>query len=235
LSPFHFKKTVIFKKIPEGAASPAKRGRSRGRTPAAPEGKGTNAAVFNDRGRHNMDRQQEEQVVIARVRRGERAAFAVLVDAYAKPIFNLAFRMTGSRQDADDLAQETFLRAYRKLKRFDPEKKFFTWLYTIALNIIRNHLKSSPERTARIAEMNHPPSDPVDPANPEGLFLDREKAQFLEICLQKLPSELKEAVVLRYYQDLSFDEIATITDASVSAVKMRVYRGLDQLKQLMNK
>jgi RNA polymerase sigma-70 factor (ECF subfamily) len=180
-----------------------------------------------------MDR-QEEQDVIAQVRRGERAAFAALVDAYAKPIFNLAFRMTGNRQDADDLAQETFLRAYRKLKRFDPEKKFFTWLYTIALNIIRNHLKSSPERTARIAEMAHPPSDPVDPANPEGLFLDREKAQLLEICLQKLPSELKEAVVLRYYQDLSFDEIATITDASVSAVKMRAYRGLERLRALMS-
>jgi len=180
-----------------------------------------------------MDR-QEEQDVIAQVRRGERAAFAVLVDAYAKPIFNLAFRMTGNRQDADDLAQETFLRVYQKLKRFDPEKKFFTWLYTIALNIIRNHLKSSPERTARIAEMAHPPSDPVDPANPEGLFLDREKAQLLEICLQKLPSELKEAVVLRYYQDLSFDEIATITDASVSAVKMRAYRGLERLRALMS-
>ncbi len=180
-----------------------------------------------------MDR-QEEQDVIAQVRRGERAAFAVLVDAYAKPIFNLAFRMTGNRQDADDLAQETFLRAYRKLKRFDPEKKFFTWLYTIALNIIRNHLKSSRERTARIAEMDHPPSDPVDPANPEGLCLDREKAQLLEICLQKLPSELKEAVVLRYYQDLSFDEIATITDVSVSAVKMRAYRGLERLRALMS-
>jgi RNA polymerase sigma-70 factor, ECF subfamily len=179
-----------------------------------------------------MDR-QEEQDVIARVHRGERAAFAVLVDAYAKPIFNLAFRMTGSRQDADDLAQETFLKAYRKLKQFDPEKKFFTWIYTIALNIIRNHLKSSPERTARMAATAITSSDPVDPANPEELFLDREKAQFLAICLHQLPSDLKEAVVLRYYQDLSFDEIATITDASVSAVKMRVYRGLERLRALM--
>ena len=142
--------------------------------------------------------------------------------------------VVNSYQDADDLAQETFLRAYQKLKRFDPEKKFFTWLYTIALNIIRNHLKSSPERMARIAEMDHPPSDPVDPANPEGLFLDGEKAQLLEIYLQKLPSELKEAIFLRYYQDLSFDEIATITGASVSAVKMRTYRGLERLRALMS-
>ena len=98
-----------------------------------------------------MDR-REGQDLIARVCRGEQTAFAVLVDAYAKPIFNLAFRMTGNHQDADDLAQETFLRAYQKLNRFDSEKKFFTWLYTIALNIIRNHLKSSAERTARMAE-----------------------------------------------------------------------------------
>jgi RNA polymerase sigma-70 factor, ECF subfamily len=181
-----------------------------------------------------MDR-QEEQNLIARVCRGERAAFAVLVDAYAKPIFNLAFRMTGSRQDADDLAQETFLKAYQKLRCFNPEKKFFTWLYTIALNIIRNHLKSSPERTARMAETDHPPADPVDPANPEGLFLVREKEQILEICLQKLPLDLKEAVVLRFYLDLTFDEIAAISDASVSAVKMRAYRGLEKLRALVSK
>jgi RNA polymerase sigma-70 factor, ECF subfamily len=180
-----------------------------------------------------MDR-KEEQDLIARVYRGERAAFAVLVDAYAKPIFNLAFRMTGSRQDADDLAQETFLRAYRKLNRFNPEKKFFTWLYTIALNIIRNHLKSSPERTARMVEADHPPANPVDPTNPEGLFLVKEKERLLETCLQKLSSDLKEVVVLRYYQDLTFDEIATITNASVSAVKMRAYRGLERLRALVS-
>jgi RNA polymerase sigma-70 factor, ECF subfamily len=181
-----------------------------------------------------MDNSQEEQGLVARVCRGEKAAFAVLVDAYSKPIFNLAFRMTGSRQDADDLAQEAFLRAYQKLKWFNPEKKFFTWLYTIALNIIRNHLKSSPERAARRADTDHPPANPVDPANPEGLLLDKEKEQLLENCLQKLPLDLKEAVVLRFYQDLTFDEIAAVTDASVSAVKMRAYRGLERLRTLVS-
>jgi RNA polymerase sigma-70 factor (ECF subfamily) len=180
-----------------------------------------------------MDR-QEEQDLIVRVCRGERAAFAVLVDTHAKSIFNLAFRMTGSRQDADDLAQETFFRAYRELNRFDPERKFFTWIYTIALNIVRNHLKSRPERTARMAEPDHHPADPVDPANPEGLFLAREKEQLVEICLQRLPSDLKEAVVLRFYQDLTFDEIAAILDASVSAVKMRAYRGVERLQALVS-
>jgi RNA polymerase sigma-70 factor, ECF subfamily len=180
-----------------------------------------------------MDR-QEEQDLIARVCRGERAAFALLVDAHAKSIFNLAFRMTGSRQDADDLAQETFFRAYRTLNRFDPERKFFTWLYTIALNVVRNHLKSRPERMARMVRTDRPAANPVDPANPEELFLGREKERLLEICLQKLPSDLKEAIVLRFYQGLTFDEIATISDSSVSAVKMRAYRGLERLRALMS-
>jgi len=180
-----------------------------------------------------MDDEQEREA-IDRVRRGEREAFAALVNAYAKPIFNLAFRMTGSIESADDLAQASFLRAYQKLNQFDTDKRFFTWLYTIALNIIRNHLKSSPAPAFRIAEINQPSSEPVEPSNPEGLVLDREKSRLLEICLRELPPELREAVVLRYYQDLSFDEIGAITGASVSAVKMRTYRGLERLRILLS-
>jgi len=83
----------------------------------------------------------EENRIVERVLQGEREAFAALVDAYKGAIFNLAFRMTNSYQDADDLSQETFIRAYRNLRQFDPRKRFFTWIYTIGLNLIRNHLK----------------------------------------------------------------------------------------------
>ncbi len=65
------------------------------------------------------------------------------IEAYNGPIFNLAYRMTGSREDADDLTQETFIRAYQNLRRYDRSKKFFTWLYTIGINLIRNHLKKN--------------------------------------------------------------------------------------------
>ena len=176
----------------------------------------------------------EENQIIERVIAGDYDAYAFLVDAYKEPIFNLAFRMTGSYQDADDLAQETFIRAYHKLRRFDPEKRFFTWLYTISLNLIRNHLKKkkqdlSQQTTERtVSEAGNQGEDQV--------AQDMMKAQDirrLENCLQKLPTDLREAVVLRFYQDLSFEEIATVSDASVSAVKMRVYRGLERLKQLM--
>jgi RNA polymerase sigma-70 factor (ECF subfamily) len=175
----------------------------------------------------------QEKHIIDRVLGGEREAFAELVDGYAKPIFNLAFRMTGDLQDADDLAQETFLRAYQNLRQFNPDKRFFTWLYTIALNVIRNNLRWKRLRPAPKPETTESLSEPADLSNPETLAIEAEKARLLEICLQKLPADLREAVVLRYYQDLSFDEISAITNSSVSAVKMRTYRALERLRKVM--
>jgi len=167
---------------------------------------------------------------------GERETFAALVDAYKRAIFNLAFRMTDSYQDADDLSQETFIRAYRNLRQFDPRKRFFTWIYTIGLNLIRNHMKKHGRKMTReTAARSSSEAGIHQGAQMERDMMQTQEIRRLEICLQKLPADLREAVVLRFYQDLSFEEIATISDASLSAVKMRVYRGLDQLKQLMNK
>ena len=133
---------------------------------------------------------QEEREIIDRVRGGERAAFAGLVDAYAKPIFNLAFRMTGSRQDADDLAQETFLRAFEQLSRFDPERSFYTWIYTIGLNLIRNHLKKhGREMTRENAAWNSSEAGIDHGAKAERDMMQAQEISRLEICLQKLPAD----------------------------------------------
>lgn len=178
----------------------------------------------------------EENQIVERVLQGKREAFAALVDAHKGTIFNLAFRMTGNHQDADDLSQETFIRAYRNLRQFDPRKRFFTWIYTIGLNLIRNHLKKHGREMTRENAARSSSEAGIDQgAQTERDVVQAPEIRRLEICLQKLPPDLREAVVLRFYQDLSFEEIATISDASLSAVKMRVYRGLDQLKQLMNK
>jgi RNA polymerase sigma-70 factor (ECF subfamily) len=144
--------------------------------------------------------------------------------------------MTDSYQDADDLSQETFTRVYRNLRQFDPRKRFFTWIYTIGLNLIRNHLKKHGREMTRENAVRSSSEAGVDQgAQTERNIMQAQEIGRLDICLQKLPADLREAVVLRFYQDLSFEEIATISDASLSAVKMRVYRGLEQLQQLMNK
>ena len=180
-----------------------------------------------------MDPSQDNDIV-ASVLRGEREAYALLVEAYKTQIFNLAYRMTGSYEDARDLAQETFVRAYVNLKKFNREKRFFTWLYTIGLNLIRNHLKKKGRDLSReTTDRTFSEAGIRDGDRMERDVIRWQEIHRLNICLQKLPAELRESVVLRFYQDLSFEEIATISGASVSAVKMRVYRGLSRLKRLM--
>jgi RNA polymerase sigma-70 factor (ECF subfamily) len=127
------------------------------------------------------------------------------------------------------------LPAYRNLRQFDSRKRFFTWIYTIGLNLIRNHLKKHGREISRENAARNSSEEGIDHgAQTERDMMQAQEIRCLEICLLKLPADLREAVVLRFYQDLSFEEIATISDASLSAVKMRAYRGLDQLKHLMN-
>jgi RNA polymerase sigma-70 factor (ECF subfamily) len=176
----------------------------------------------------------EENQIIERALQGESGAFAAIVDAYKGMIFNLAFRMTGNRQDAEDLSQEIFIKAYRNLRQFDRRKRFFTWLYTIGLNVIRNHVKKKGRATIRedAARNSYNPGTDRD-SHAELDFMQAQEVGRLEVCLMDLPDDLREAVVLRFYQGLSFEDIASVSDASAGAVKMRVYRGLERLKQLM--
>lgn len=185
-----------------------------------------------------MDHKTEAEIV-ARVLNGERQAFALLVEEYKTPIYNLAYRMTGNSQDADDLTQETFLRAFNQLFRYDTKRSFFTWLYTISLNIIRNHLKKNSNRRRDDFRQGEKISgtgefDDKRFTSQESQVIDegrKEREEKLESCLQKLSPELRELMILRFYQGLPFEAIAEITGLSLSAIKMRVYRGLEKLRK----
>jgi RNA polymerase sigma-70 factor (ECF subfamily) len=170
--------------------------------------------------------QKEENAVIRQVQNGEQQAYTLLVEKYKGPLFNLAYRMTGNYQDAEDLAQEAFVKAYLSLRRFNRKKRFFPWLYTICLNLIRNHLKKERKNSA-IED-----ASVEDSPTPEQAVLRQEEAEKLAHCVRKLPLDLREAVILRYYQELSFADISETLGISLSAAKMRVYRGLERLREL---
>jgi RNA polymerase sigma-70 factor (ECF subfamily) len=182
-----------------------------------------------------MDHDQEQEI-IGRVLGGDRSAFAGLVEKYQGPVFNLAYRMTGSREDADDLTQETFIRAYQNLHRFDRDKKFFTWLYTIGINLIRNHLKKNARNVSHLAVANST-LEPQTQDNRigEGDALSEDRMIRMERIIQRLPLDLREAIILKFVQDLTFEEVANVTGDSVSAVKMRIYRGLEKIKEMLGK
>lgn len=179
--------------------------------------------------------QDQEQEIIGRVLGGDRSAFAGLVEKYQGPIFNLAYRMTGTREDADDLTQETFIRAYQNLRRFDQTKKFFTWLYTIGINLIRNHLKKNVRDISHLAAAGSSLEQQQINGEGEGDVLSDDRMIRLEQVIRKLPVDLREAIILKFVQDLTFEEVAKITGDSVSAVKMRIYRGLEKMRQMMEK
>jgi len=166
--------------------------------------------------------------IVAKVLKGDRQAYALLVDEYKSPIYNLAYRMTANVEDADDITQETFIRAYQYLWRYDPRKKFFTWLYTIAFNLIKNHLRKN-KKNKLSDEINASSLTYNNPSTEEKLIEDQE----ISSCLLKLEDELRALLIMKYQEELSFDEIAGITGKSLSAVKMRIYRGLERLRELM--
>ena len=175
--------------------------------------------------------QDKDHDIIERVLGGERDAYAALVELYKGPIFNLAYRMTGNRQDANDLTQDTFIRAYAALKHFKKGSKFFTWLYTISLNLVRNHLKKGIPLQPLESDCQVPSREEAH--NPEGCAIRQDEVRALNASLYRLPEALREAVVLRFYQGLSFEDIAEISGGSLSGAKMNVYRGLEKLRLLM--
>jgi RNA polymerase sigma-70 factor, ECF subfamily len=174
-----------------------------------------------------------DQEVVSAVLAGDVDAYAILVNRYQKPIYNLAYRMTDSWSDAADLTQEAFVKAFEQLHRFQTERKFFPWLYTIALNHAKNFLKA--DRSWRQMDL-----DDCELSTPESRWTPSEKALCDRLdsnrCYQTLltlPEEYREALILRFKEELSMEEIAAALKISLSGAKMRIHRGLAKLRQLM--
>ena len=171
-----------------------------------------------------------EETLVYEILSGDVDSYALLVKRYQKPIYNLMLRMTGSEQDALDLSQETFVRAYEKLEKFDPSASFFPWLYTMGLNLARDFLR----RAKRFPMESYEPEDnfPVDIDQGDKLAEKIDGQEVLE-GLQTLPVDYREALLLRFHEGLSVSEVASALGLSLSAAKMRIHRGLLKLRQVL--
>ena len=174
----------------------------------------------------------DEQHCIDKVLRGEVNAFATLVERYQKPIFNLMYRMAGSSDKAADLTQETFIRAYQKLERFHPGKRFFPWLYAIGLNLVKDFARKNTANSEAASNLNPESfSGCNSPGDQHDRMCDSLEFLRLEKALDQLPLIYREALILRYHEDCSMSEIAAALNLSLSAAKMRVHRGLEMLRE----
>lgn len=175
----------------------------------------------------------DENRLISEILKGDAEAFAVLVNRYKRPIYSLMLRMTGNQEDANDLTQDAFLKVYEQLERFNPSRRFFPWLYTVGMNLARDHLRRQ-KSAANAYRMEQQSSAPVtiDPGADTRRMVQRLDAERLPDKLATLSEEYREALILRYQEGLTMKEIGAALGITTSGAKMRVKRGLEQLRDL---
>ena len=157
--------------------------------------------------------------LILRARRGVSDAFGELITRYQTSVFNVCYRMTNERREAEDLTQETFLRVYSRLDMFDLEREFGPWVRRAAANLCLNHLESQ-KVTTEIDDDR----DADESSQPESAVEVRERNEQIRTALSSLPAQYRAVVELRHFQDLSYDEIATELDIPLSDVKSHLFR-----------
>jgi RNA polymerase sigma-70 factor (ECF subfamily) len=178
----------------------------------------------------------EVQHRIRAVLRGEPERFTPIVEDFTPALFNFAAKMAGRRDDAGEIVQETFFRAYRDLAKFDGRTRFLSWLFGICANICYDHGKKRrrQSRTVPVDSVREDAlSDPASPAS-DRIMAGQDERRLLE-CLSGLPVALRAAVLLRYHEDMTLAEVALRLRIGLSAAKMRIHRGLDLLRACMER
>ena len=173
---------------------------------------------------------ENESEWLVRAIEGDDDAFARLVELYQKPVYNLCYRMLGTPGDAEDAAQETFLRAYKNLKRYDRKRSFTTWVLSIASHYCIDQLRKRRFTTFSIDDEDNKWLEPPDPGkSPDAVISEQEKQEQVQMLLDKLSPKDRAAVVMRYWYEYSYEEIAQELSLTVSSVKSRLHRSRREL------
>jgi RNA polymerase sigma-70 factor (ECF subfamily) len=175
---------------------------------------------------------EQEEAWVQEARAGNQQAFSRLVSAYQRPVYNLTFRMLGNTQEAEDAAQETFLRAYARLRQYDEGHKFSTWLFSIANHHCIDRLRK--RRTNHISIDDNPVLQNLEELSPqpEENLLDQEQTVELQRLIDRLEPEYRTPLVLRYWEDYSYEQIAEVMALTIPAVKSRLFRARKQIADL---
>lgn len=168
--------------------------------------------------------QEQDIIYIKRVLGGEREAFAFLVDKYKSMVFTLALRLTRSREEAEEIAQETFIKAYQSLGSFQGKSKFSSWLYRIVYNTGISHLRKQYKGGISLDEVNIPEELYVESKKNYEALAQEDRKKYLEVALDALDKEERVLIVLYYYEERDLDDIAAIAGITKTNTKVRLYR-----------
>ncbi|MDH4063283.1 MAG: sigma-70 family RNA polymerase sigma factor, partial [Acidobacteriota bacterium] len=176
-----------------------------------------------------------DEELVAMTVAGDADSFNQLIKRWERPIYALAYRVIGRDEDARDVCQEAFLRAFRGLPRFKGEAKFSSWLYRITLNLCRDWIRRQ-KRTPVVAapegvDIIELAADQGPVESVEDLVARRQLSDTVAVAMQRLPEEQRTAIILKEYHGLTFQEIADLQGCPLSTVKTRLYQGLSVLRR----
>ena len=180
-----------------------------------------------------MVEQEQDSIYIKKVLGGDRNAFAYLVDKYKTMVFTLALQITKHREEAEEIAQDTFIKAFQSLKGFQGKAKFSSWLYRIVYNTAISHLRKTEKGKLSLDQTDIPETLYVESKrNHESLSAD-ERKKYLEIALDSLDQDERMFVILYYYEERELDEIAQIAGLTKTNTKVRLFRARKKMLMVL--
>ncbi len=192
---------------------------------------------MNETIRHSEDLDQD---LVRRVQQGDKSAFDLLVIKYQHKIVHLVNRYVKDPSEAQDVAQDTFIKAYKALGEFRGESAFYTWLYRIAINTAKNYLLSRSRRHSdyevdmQDAEQIENAPQLKDIETPENQLMNDQIIQVIKSAIEKLPEEMRIAIMLREFEGMSYEEIAEAMDCPIGTVRSRIFRAREAIDEKLN-
>jgi RNA polymerase sigma-70 factor (ECF subfamily) len=192
---------------------------------------GDHAASRDDAPVARVDEHSDDRTLIDAALAGHRRAFDLIVERHRRTVYQVCFRFVGNHEDASDLAQDAFIRAYRALGRFKGESELRTWLYRIAVNVCLNRMALKTPAFEAIETDRHLDTQGERPDEP---VFRAERAELVKAAIARLPRKQRATLILRVYHELPHDQIARILGSSVGAVKANFFHALNNLKRLLS-
>lgn len=183
-----------------------------------------------------MSERKVDFALVERVRQGDRRAYDLLVLKYQRKIMRLLARMINNPADVEDVAQETFIKAYKALPKFRGDSAFYTWLYRIAINSARNWQAANMRKPNTVNNIESDEGETFDQldglsdqSTPESLMASRQVAQTVNQAIEQLPEDLRTAIVLREIEGMSYEDIATTMQCPIGTVRSRIFRAREAI------
>jgi RNA polymerase sigma-70 factor (ECF subfamily) len=179
---------------------------------------------------------EEEMVLIATIQAGQSAKFEILVENYQRRIYATLLAMLGNRQDAEDITQDTFITAFRKIKQYEQRSSFYTWLHRIAFNLaidLQRKQKRTTKKCVGDQLLETQESSESQASTPDAITIAKETGQLVQLAMSRLEPERRNIIALRDLQGLDYSDIAAMLDLPLGTVRSRLHRARLELKDIM--